>query len=276
MIKPNKDKPGSIIPVEFESTNHAYKNSIWKTNEGYNVKVLNYIDKYNVVIQFEDGFIMTVSLAALRAGSIKNPFKPNKHGAYFGYGDYTKRYHIKIYTTWSNIFKRLDVENQINNSRNNVYKNVSICEEWYNYQNFAQWYDIYISSLNPDLYDEYQIDKDILQWELEYKIYSPQTCCLVPKQINLAFSNLYRDRIKEPDLPMGVHKNSNKYSINISIGGSSPYIGNFDTASEAFEQYKYHKEKYLHDIAKYYLSINAIHKDIYDAICRIEIKPFKN
>lgn len=167
-----------------------------------------------------------------------------------------------------NILKRLTLTDI---QRNKAYKNITICEEWYNYQMFAYWYDNYISQLNPNI--EYQIDKDILQMDIKNKIYSPNTCCLVPKQINEALSNGHVERVKEIGLPVGVHSSGNKYIVNISVYGESIFLGMFDTIDDAFNAYKYTKEKYIKELANYYFSINALHKDIYDILCNINIKP---
>lgn len=252
-----------------------YKNSIWTTNEGYQIRVVEYNDKYNIEIEFlYNGYHKIVTLAALNSGAIKNPFHPGKYGNYFGDGPYGKHSHITIYTTWTNIFKRLDPEHQETNSRNRKYKNVSICNEWLNYQNFAFWYDSYISSLNIDLIDSYQLDKDILQWEQEYKIYSPNTCCIVPYQINQCIDNLYKERVVE-NLPMGVTQSGkNTFTINLSINGKIGYFGVFDSPEEAFIVYKKEKEKHIRELADYYYSINAIKENVYNALYNINIKPY--
>lgn len=95
-------------------------------------------------------------------------------------------------------------------------------EEWYNYQNFALWYDTYINSLNPDFYNEYQIDKDLFQRGEKNKVYSPHTCCIILYSINtcINYENMSNNKIKENNLPTGVHRQYDKYYINMSIGGS--------------------------------------------------------
>jgi hypothetical protein len=39
------------------------------------------------------------------------------------------------------------------------YKDVKICEEWYNFQNFAEWFE---NNYNPETMQSWQLDKDIL------------------------------------------------------------------------------------------------------------------
>ena len=276
----NNNHKEATSPISFESVDACYKSTLWKSKgENLTYKVIKYNNKYDVeVLCLELGNIMHVSLAALRFGHIKNPYFRGKYGGYFGEGPYTKHGNPKAYNTWANIHKRLAEENQYT-SRNKAYTGTVIDENWHNFQVFADWYEKYIGLLNPKYYNKYQIDKDILTWDTNIKLYSPQTCCIVPEQINIACANLYRDRYVESNLPMGVHANSSSksssYTINISLYGESPYPGTFETPEEAFMVYKQTKEKYLKELADFYYNENAILKNVYDALYSIDIKPFK-
>ena len=63
---------------------------------------------------------------------------------------------------------------------------MTVCEEWLYYPNFVDWvhsqenFNFWASDKNT------QIDKDILS-DAKSKIYSPETCLLVPKCINEIF-----------------------------------------------------------------------------------------
>lgn len=66
-------------------------------------------------------------------------------------------------------------------------RGVIVCDEWYNFQNFKNWY---ISNYRFDL--EYkginlQLDKDLLSKNV--KIYSPNTCIFLPNKINKFLAN---------------------------------------------------------------------------------------
>lgn len=57
------------------------------------------------------------------------------------------------------------------------YENVKVCNDWHNYQVFAEWY-------SRDIIDKgktYQLDKDLLG---DSSVYSPETCCLLKDNIN--------------------------------------------------------------------------------------------
>lgn len=260
-------KPIEIIPGQACK---FYNNTIYKTNEGYDIIILDYVDKYNVKIQYlYNGFITTYRMSNIIRGCVKNPFHPNKFGGYIGYGKYKcGKNTSKEYEVWRGILKRINN----NNSRNNSYSKVSLCDEWYNYQNFAYWYDNYISSLNPDLYDEYEIDKDIVQWDQEYKIYSPSTCCLVPKQINMALIEI---NSYSRELPTGVYKHGSGYRASLNINGKRNISSSiFNNPEQAFEFYKNKKLEYIKDIANYYYSINAIQYNIYISLINLKINHY--
>ena len=68
--------------------------------------------------------------------------------------------------------------------RCNTKKNYGVvCEEWLHDKNtFFHWME---DSSYPDIGFNYEIDKDIMV--PGSKLYSPETCCFVPKKINLLF-----------------------------------------------------------------------------------------
>ena len=58
-----------------------------------------------------------------------------------------------------------------------AYKDVYVCDEWLNFQNFAEWY-----LSQPNCNFDFDLDKDLLG--SGSKIYSPSTCTLLPPAIN--------------------------------------------------------------------------------------------
>ena len=121
--------------------------------------------------------------------------------------------------------------------RHPTYKDVTVCEEWHNFQNFAKWFE--------DNYVEgFELDKDILV--KGNKIYSPETCCFVPKEINSLFKN-YNNNL----LPTGISydKINKKYKVSIRINGKMKTKGRYVTVEEAFKVYKTAKETYIKEVA---------------------------
>lgn len=262
-----------FIPAGYASK--WYKDSYWKTNEGCEIHVIEYKNKNEVIYEFTDniGVYYSSRLAEIRSGKIKNPYKYGKYGGYFGEGEYTKRQHLKMYDSWKGMIERCS--GLSTNPRNFAYENVSICPGWQNYQNFAKWYDGYISQLNPEYYNDYQIDKDILQWDKYYKIYCPGGCCIIPSKLNNAFAGMSHERVVESDLPIGVHASgSNKsFIINISVS-IAPYQGTFEDPMKAFLRYKELKTAYIRRCVDECLANGQILPHVRDAVYSIDIKPF--
>ena len=76
------------------------------------------------------------------------------------------------YSVWRNILKRCYTHYKCHQSS---YEGCSIVPEWLIYSTFKKWFDAnYIS--------DYQLDKDLLV--KGNKVYSPETCCFVPQEIN--------------------------------------------------------------------------------------------
>lgn len=122
-----------------------------------------------------------------------------------------------------------------------TYSDCLVAECWYDYQNFAEWYD---GNLYSDM--EYELDKDLLV--SDNKLYSPETCCLIPRDINLLLTNRSNDRGL---CPQGVdfHKPSGRYRASIRINGKKKHLGYFNCPNEAYQAYKTAKEAYVKEKA---------------------------
>ena len=91
----------------------------------------------------------------------------------------------------------------------------------------------------------WELDKDILI--KGNKVYSPETCCFVPQEINCLFTNCKSVRGK---YPIGVTKTVNgKYKARINKNGDRIDLGLFDTPEEAFQVYKIAKELHIKEVA---------------------------
>jgi hypothetical protein len=148
------------------------------TNEGYKVKITSCRGSLDCDIIFESGYeIKNLNYHQIKNGQVKNPFHPSVYGVGFvGVGNYVahiKRKPTKSYGTWIGMLRRCYSEKSL--IRRPTYKNVSVCEKWLNFQNFAQWFEEnYIEGLD--------LDKDLLSGN--NKIYSPETCCFLSNEEN--------------------------------------------------------------------------------------------
>lgn len=255
-------------PIQIFDYKKFHEGSIYNTKFGGPLIVLEYIDKFHVRIKFLDqaGYETIANIDNILAGNVKNPFTLNKYGGYYGVGPYTSVQYMHVYKVWEGVLKR---SNPIYNAQSS-YMNTTICEEWRNFQNFADWYLGYKLLLNPNY--KYQIDKDILQWNQKNKIYSPNTCCLVPEEINDALVGLHLNR--NCNLPVSVQINGRGYSPYMTIKDDKKYLGIYNTPEEAFLVYKKNKESYIKELAERYYNDHAITEDIYKILNNIVIEPF--
>ena len=121
-------------PIYFDNVRDRYKGSEFLTRQGYVIRVLEYRSKNDVLIEFVGlNYITTARMGNIKTGKIAYPFHPNKYGAYFGIGPYTKHDTPKVYNTWYKMFTRVYNENDLN-KRNSSYKGLYICPEWFNYR----------------------------------------------------------------------------------------------------------------------------------------------
>ena len=244
-----------------------YNGTIYESNNGGKFQVIDYVNKRKVRVKFLDkyGYEACVQTVDVLSGNVKNPYIPNKYGAYVGSGNYAPINNKKIYKAWQHMFERV--------AKDDPYSNVSICKDWNNYQIFAEWYSNYICLLNPN-YD-YEIDKDLYQWNIYNKIYSPQTCCLMPGRLNNSLVGLHVNRTVHPELPLGVMKSSkNRFTSNMQVDGKLYNFGSFIDPIEAFKIYKINKEKYIHDLATLFYNDNAILENVYILLSCIDIQPY--
>jgi len=140
-----------------------------------NIEILEYINQYKIKVRFMDtGFEDFFLTTSIKSGKVKDKLRRSVRGfGYFGIGPYKGPREEVAYTYWLNMIRRCYDE-----MGNPSYHNVSICEEWANYQTFAKWcYD------QPNFPSKgWHLDKD--WFSIESYEYSPQTCVFVPPDIN--------------------------------------------------------------------------------------------
>lgn len=173
----------------------------------------------------------------------KNLLFPTVCGiGYLGIGVYNVKENgdtTKAYKVWSSMLHRAYSSKYKNKFLTYMY--CTVITEWKCFQNFAKWHE---ENFNPETMQEWELDKDILI--KRNKIYSPETCCFVPKEINYLF--VKRDKVRG-NLPIGVSKSGKKYMSRLNKNGKLIYLGTFDTIGEAFQAYKTAKEDYIKEVA---------------------------
>lgn len=98
---------------------------------------------------------------------------------------------------------------RVKNPRSECYEDVTICEEWKDFETFYEW----LKDNWVDCDERVDLDKDLLG--KNNKIYSPQTCCLIPHSLNVSI------RIPNKQEARGIANWDEKrqaYKIRIDVG----------------------------------------------------------
>ena len=170
--------------------------------------------------------------------------------------DYIK----KVSKTWRGMLMRCYDKSSL--CKRPSYNGCSVCEEWLYFSNFKTWFD-------ENYVEGYALDKDILF--KGNKLYSPNTCCFVPQEIN---SLLVSRKNGRGMYPLGVRKGCGefKYSVVFSVNGKSVYVGTFNIIEDAFRAYKTAKEQYIKDIATKYFNEGKITESVYNALMNYKVE----
>lgn len=232
---------------------------VFTTNGGTDCVIVEYNGTYNVKVRFLDdyNYETVVAMKELRNGEVKNPFSKSVYGVGFlGKGKFKTAINKVLtpeYKYWSGMIMRCYYEMSL--MKNPSYKNCTVCEEWHNFQFFAEWITTHESfGLG------YELDKDLLI--KGNKLYSPETCSLLPKEVNMAINGIYlsKGRFKQ-----GVSlTKSGKFQAQLSCFGENKYLGCFETEKEAEKVYKQSKEEYIKIVADKWR--DTISKKSYDAL----------
>ena len=217
-----------------------YENTIFKTNMCGDCIVVEYRGAKDVTVRFEDtGFEITVAMYSLQKGEVKDRLKPS----FYGVGVVGEAF-IKtdpMYNTWMCMLTRC--YGAIKTRKNSTYKDCTMSDNFRYYPYFKDWCVKQVGFGNQG----WHLDKDILI--KENKMYSEDTCCFVPQEINsLQFST----KRKESELPKGVSYDARTNKYVAQIGGKGKlktFIGRYTTSEEAFLAYKEAKEQYIKEVA---------------------------
>lgn len=266
--------------VSVDSTERL--NQIGYNNKGELMEIVIYNSYDDIIVRFLDSNKCEVHTQYINflKGNVKNYMRPT-HGyhGFIGQGKYQSEYTVNgdkmyftAYTIWSGMHRR---SNNFDN-KHPTYTDVNVCEEWWNFQNFAKWYEENIYYIDDEVMC---IDKDI-----KYpgnKEYSPDSCIIVPNRINDIFKN---NDIKSKDngLPVGVNIRRDGKNIkyrarcNVRVGYREyrTLSKTFDNIKDAYDFYKKTKENYIKDVANEYK--NKLPKTIYNLLTSFRLPDYDN
>lgn len=130
--------------------------------------------------------------------------------------------------SWGRIHERV--------STNATYTNITICDEWYTFSNFYNWYV-------DNVVEGWQLDKDMKGGN----IYSPENSIFIPQHINLLFRSIQSPQGK------GVSRTkSGKYQAQAHWEGMPHKFGTWDTPEEATNAYEKGRKQYLYNLSVQY------------------------
>lgn len=234
---------------------------IFTTNMCGDVKITEIENRLKVHVTFlNTGFSRVCTSYDLRKGLLKDPYHPAVKGVgYTGAGVHgTRGTDTKKYAAWNGMIDRCyGVRPLFKIYRE---KGIRVCEEWHNYQNFGDWFDLNYKGRGFDL------DKDILN--PDSKLYSPDTCEYVPHSVNMLVANIREGTLGYTTKKLG--DGTVKYIVKIQhkdIG----YVGSFDSKEEAHAAYVVAKKSHVLRVANHYYQINEISKRIYETLCQIQV-----
>ncbi len=231
---------------------------------GCKMTIIAYRGCMDCDIQFDDDFIVNnVQYSNIIKGNIRNPFNQSVLGiGYVGVGKYVNTINGRntlAYNKWTGMFQRCYSEKY--HIEKPTYIGCEVVKEWHNFQNFAAWYE--------EKYKEgFELDKDILF--KGNKVYSPETCCFVPPEINTTLTKCDNSRGKY-FIGVSWDKQKKKFRATCNRGEDEPkHIGYFNTEVEAFEAYKIIKENYINKLSEKYK--NQITVSCYEALINYKVE----
>lgn len=211
------------------------------------MKIVEYTNTENIVVEFQDEhkFRKKSTYSNFKNGGIKNPYDKTIFGiACLGDGKYgswkNSRNSRDTYLNWVAMLQRCYVD--MNGKYPAYYGICTVCDEWLNYQNFAEWYENHYYYIHNE---RIHVDKDIKF--KDNKIYSPNTCILVPQKINEIFHKNTRKTI-DADLPETIKRCSKGFQV--SFRGKS--LGVYNTVEECLEKYNKKKQEYIKELVDNY------------------------
>lgn len=247
-----------------------------KNTFGTEMKIVKYNNNRSIIIEFQDEHKVRkeVQYHNFKDGNVTNPYDKTVYGVgYLGEGEYKcGAKNSKVYNVWCNMLTRCYNEKLWEKGKHLTYKNVFVCDEWHNFQNFAKWWIEQLKLYKDIKEEEFDLDKDILI--KHNKLYSPQNCIPSPKRINTLF---VKNDINRGKYPIGVTKS--KYNTYMARCDAVPnekynknqiFLGYFNTSEEAFYAYKTFKEQYIKEVADEYKG--RIPQKLYEAMYKYEVE----
>lgn len=240
--------------------------------QGCLMKIVEDNGSSDIVVEFQDEYKHRkhTIYANFQSGSIKNPYCPSVYGV----GIVGNKYPVSVnciptkeYAMWMNMLKRCFYERV--KDKQPTYKEAICCDEWLLFDNFYEWLHSQPNFEQWKNGSRYALEKDILV--KNNKIYSPETCCIVPQNVNCLFLRREADR---GDLPIGVRRSGKLFgaSCHNPFTNKNERLGKYQTVDDAFQAYKRYKEYLIKQVAQIEYDAGNITEQCYQSMMNYEVE----
>lgn len=250
--------------------NHLQEEKL--NNQGCLMRIVEYNKANDIMVEFQDEYKTKIrtQYCNFRSGSIKNPYYPSLYNVGIVGTKYPRSINcknIKEYETWKCILRRC-YDDKVKN-RQPTYNGVICCDDWLKYENFYEWLH---SQPNFDKWykgNRWAVDKDI--FIKKNKTYSPDTCCLVPQNVNCLFLKREAER---GEYPIGVRYRDDGFiaACRNPFVDKAEELGSYSTPERAFQAYKAYKEDIIKQVADIEYKSGNITEECYKAMINYEVE----
>lgn len=161
-----------------------------------------------------------------------------KFGVGINDADYFTQYNGDIcpyYKKWSKMLERCYSPKWKKNKP--TYAECLVCDEWLLFSAFKAW------MITKDWQGK-ELDKDIIN--IGNKLYSPENCAFVSREINLLVQTYPNNGLLQG---VTYHKRDKIYCAKVSHNGKAQHLGNFNLEIDAHNAYKKAKYKIIKEAA---------------------------
>lgn len=246
-----------------------YENKVFESVNDGKFIIIEYINNRNVIVEFlETKYRTTSQLVNIESGSVRDKLKPSVYGVGI-VGDESTVQKRKVYTDysiWVSMLKRCYSTAYL--LEHPSYESCTVSDNFKHFSYFKEWRKDQTGFNSVDEKGRlFNLDKDILV--KGNKVYSEDTCCFVPQEINNLF---VKNNVLRGENPIGVYyiKEKDRYSAHIVINNKPKTLGGYKTAEEAFQIYKQAKESNIKSLAnKWKYQIDHM---VYEALLNYKVE----
>ena len=236
-----------------------YEGKVFSTNNFGDIEVIEYTDSKKVLIKFvRTGNTKYATMGNIKKGVVCDNKLPTLYDV--GFTDIPPKENLRLHGIWRGMFSRC-----YNTHHHEKYASYECCEVAGDFKYFSRFVDWCKSQKGFDK-EGFQLDKDILV--KDNKVYSPETCCFVPKDLNTLLTHRRKDKGLYP-VGVSYKPRINRYIAQISRFKRVVHLGCHTSPEEAFQAYKQAKEAYIKEVAELYK--DQIDNRVYEALMNYEV-----